>query len=46
MRIVTTEECLAATKDPGRYVTRFLGALPVRGKTEPVRAYELLVEAT
>ena len=44
VRIVTTEECLAATKDPGRYVTRFLGALPVRGKTEPVRAYELLVE--
>ena len=42
VRIVTTEECLAATKDQARYSTRFLGALGVRGKTEPVRAYELL----
>ena len=43
VRIVTTEECLAATKDPARYATRFLGAVPVRGKAEPVQAYELLV---
>lgn len=43
VRIVTTEECLAATRDPDGYATRFLGALPVRGKTETVRAYEVLV---
>ena len=43
VRIVTTEECLGATKDPARYATRFLGALPVRGKAEAVRAYEVMV---
>ena len=42
VRIITTEECLAATKDPARYPTRFLGAVPVRGKADSVRAYELL----
>lgn len=35
VRIITTEECLAATKDPARYPTRFLGAVPVRGKPTP-----------
>jgi class 3 adenylate cyclase len=43
VRIVTTEDCLGATKDPTRYTTRFLGALTVRGKTETVRAYEVVV---
>lgn len=41
-RIVTTEQCLAATKDPTLYASRCLGTVPVRGKTEPVRAYEIL----
>jgi two-component system sensor histidine kinase ChiS len=41
-RIVTTEECLAATKDPTRYASRFLGTVPVRGKSEPIPAYEIL----
>jgi two-component system sensor histidine kinase ChiS len=45
VRIITTEECLAATKDPALYSTRFLGAVPVRGKADTVRAYELLDEA-
>jgi class 3 adenylate cyclase len=43
VRIVTTEECLAASKDRDRYPTRFLGALPVHGKVEPVRTYEVVV---
>ena len=43
VRIVTTEECLAAAKDAAAYATRFLGELPVRGKAAPVRAYELVV---
>jgi adenylate cyclase len=41
VRIVTTEECLSATKDPTRYTSRFLGAVAVKGKAEPVRAYEI-----
>jgi adenylate cyclase len=41
VRIVTTEECLATTKDPGRYATRRLGTLPVRGKSHRVPAYEV-----
>lgn len=44
VRIVTTEECLAAARDPGPRTTRFLGAVAVRGKAEPVRAYEVVVE--
>jgi two-component system sensor histidine kinase ChiS len=44
VRIVTTEECLAAAKNAAAYTTRFLGELPVRGKSAPVRAYEVLVE--
>jgi len=43
VRIVTTEECLASAKNGGAYTTRFLGELPVRGKTVPVRAYEVIV---
>ncbi len=43
VRIVTTEECLAQAKNGGAYTTRFLGELPVRGKSAPVRAYELVV---
>jgi len=43
VRIVTTEECLAATEDEVGYATRFLGELPVRGKSAPVRAYEVMV---
>ena len=29
VRIVTTEECLSATKDPTGYTSRFLGAVAV-----------------
>jgi two-component system sensor histidine kinase ChiS len=43
VRIVTTEECLAAAKNGAGYATRFLGELPVRGKSAPVRAYEVVV---
>jgi class 3 adenylate cyclase len=44
VRIVTTEACLAAAKDGGAaYATRFLGELPVRGKSAPVRAYEVVM---
>jgi class 3 adenylate cyclase len=43
VRIVTTEECLAAAKNAAAYTTRFLGELPVRGKSAPVRAYEIVV---
>lgn len=43
VRIVTTEECLAATADGTVYDTRFLGEVPVKGKSDPVRAYEILV---
>jgi two-component system sensor histidine kinase ChiS len=42
VRIVTTEECLAAAGNGSGYTTRFLGEVPVRGKADPVRAYELL----
>ena len=45
VRIVTTEECLAATANAAGYATRFLGEVPVRGKAELVRAYEVVVEA-
>lgn len=43
VRIVTTEECLAAAKNGAEYTTRFLGEVPVRGKAGPVRAYEIVV---
>jgi class 3 adenylate cyclase len=43
VRIVTTEECLAAAKNAAAFTTRFLGELPVRGKSAPVRAYEVVV---
>jgi two-component system sensor histidine kinase ChiS len=43
VRIVTTEECLAAAKNGDTYTTRFLGELPVRGKSTAVRAYEVIV---
>jgi adenylate cyclase len=43
VRIVTTEECLAAAKNGAEYTTRFLGEVPVRGKSGPVRAYEIVV---
>jgi two-component system sensor histidine kinase ChiS len=43
VRIVTTEECLAAAKNGAEYTTRFLGEVPVRGKSDPVRAYEIVV---
>jgi two-component system sensor histidine kinase ChiS len=46
VRIVTTEECLASAKNGPVYTTRFLGEVPVRGKLDPVRAYEVLVEPT
>jgi two-component system sensor histidine kinase ChiS len=43
VRIVTTEECLAGAKNGGGYTTRFLGELCIRGKSEAVRAYEILL---
>jgi adenylate cyclase len=41
VRIVTTEECLSSASEPGAYATRFLGSLPVRGKSEHVSAFEI-----
>ncbi|HUR73467.1 MAG TPA: adenylate/guanylate cyclase domain-containing protein [Sporichthya sp.] len=41
-RIVATRECVEACLDAKHYATRYLGALPVRGKADPVEAYEVL----
>jgi len=44
VRIVTTEECLAAAGTGSGYKTRLLGDVPIRGKSGLVRAYEVVIE--
>jgi two-component system sensor histidine kinase ChiS len=41
VRIVTTEDCLAAAGAPAGHATRLLGTVPIRGKLAGVRVYEL-----
>ncbi|MGH9003050.1 MAG: adenylate/guanylate cyclase domain-containing protein [Acidimicrobiia bacterium] len=41
VRIVTTEDCLAAAGARAGHATRLLGTVPIRGKLAAVRVYEL-----
>lgn len=41
VRIVTTEDCLAAASAPAAHPSRLLGTVPIRGKLTGVRVYEL-----
>lgn len=41
VRVVTTEDCLAAASAPAAHPSRLLGTVPIRGKLTGVRVYEL-----